>query len=505
MMLRVNKVFDNDCRQPTIFLTGITGSLGSFLAAQALRSGDRVVALVRGDTVSDAQQRVRQALSLPGAEDLADSVQIVCGDLLHLDQICLDGKIQGDNLILIHGAAGTGFDESQAEINLQTNFGGTRQMLNLAQRMKLPLVYLSTAYVAGCRTGVAREDELDVGQTFHNSYEETKYQAEIEVRQWSQQTGLPTIILRPGIVLGDSQRGHLVKFNTLYNLLRVFASLDGKISDRQLRIVAAADATKNFIPVDYFAQVAWQLIGRGQPGTYHITHPSPITISELRDIFTQLFNVPEICFVEEKAFAEDPSSPAERLCRRAGELYLPYMRAEPTFDRHNTDEALQDYPVLLPDMDLAYYRRLLGYARAVNWGNGSGSVQKPDTTLPKYVTSYFTKFLAEKLQQRLLPDLRLLTTSFQIRFKEFAEMHWSLSIQEGILTSVSQNGYTSDCDYIVGVPAFTQIVSGKLSPQQAFFQQKVDIEGDIETGLKVAAVLSVFFKQYPYEVPGGHG
>ena len=57
----------------------------------------------------------------------------------------------------------------------------------------------------------------------------------------------------------------------------------------------------------------------------------------------------------------------------------------------------------------------------------------------------------------------------------------------------------SQCVYSTDGNTFEKIVKGKLAPQQAFFRKKIDIKGNIETGLKLATVLAAFFRKYPYE------
>ena len=56
------------------------------------------------------------------------------------------------------------------------------------------LQYVSTAYVSGTHRGTFRETDLDVGQGFKNHYEETKFQAEVEVVR----SQVPRTIFRPG-------------------------------------------------------------------------------------------------------------------------------------------------------------------------------------------------------------------------------------------------------------------------------------------------------------------
>ena len=103
---------------------------------------------------------------------------------------------------------------------------GTGNVLELclAAKQLERLVYISTAYVAGRRTGVVYEHELAMGQTFKNHYESTKFQAEVWVRQTMDR--VPTTILRPAIVVGDSQTGETQKFDGPYYLLRAIAQAE---------------------------------------------------------------------------------------------------------------------------------------------------------------------------------------------------------------------------------------------------------------------------------------
>ena len=84
------------------------------------------------------------------------------------------------------------------------------------------LNYVSTAYVAGDRTGVVYEHELNLGQGFKNHYESTKFQAEVWVR--SAMDEMPTTIFRPAIVVGDSRTGETQKFDGPYYALRFIAA-----------------------------------------------------------------------------------------------------------------------------------------------------------------------------------------------------------------------------------------------------------------------------------------
>ena len=88
--------------------------------------------------------------------------------------------------------------------------------------------HVSTAYVAGTHTGRFTEDDLYVGQDFRNPYERSKFEAELVVRERGD--SLPTQVVRPSIVVGDSRTGWTPAFNVLYWPLRAFAAAPTRCS-----------------------------------------------------------------------------------------------------------------------------------------------------------------------------------------------------------------------------------------------------------------------------------
>ena len=76
---------------------------------------------------------------------------------------------------------------------------------------------------------------------------------------------------------------------------------------------------------------------------------------------------------------------------------------------------------------------------------------------------------------------------------------WVLEVKEGTLLSVSRNGAAAECSYVTDGATFERIVRGLYPPEEAFFEGRIDIRGNMEKGLRVAAVLSSFCTTYPYE------
>ena len=109
-----------------------------------------------------------------------------------------------------------------------------------------------TAYVAGERSDLVREDELVVGQGYRNTYEQTKAEAETLVR--SRLGSLPGVILRPSIIVGDSRTGVTSSFKMMYWPLKIYAR-------RLWRTVPGyPDAVLDIVPVDFVADSVARLL-----------------------------------------------------------------------------------------------------------------------------------------------------------------------------------------------------------------------------------------------------
>ncbi|MBK9064046.1 MAG: SDR family oxidoreductase [Acidobacteria bacterium] len=160
------------------------------------------------------------------------------------------------------------------DVAMRINVEGTKNVLEFVAGAPglRRLDYVSTAYVSGTAVGSFREKDLDVGQSFKNHYEETKFLAEVAVRE----SGLPATIYRPGIVVGDSRTGETAKFDGPYFALNAMSLLPSP--GAFLRIGNGA-AEVNLVPIDYVLEAIAQLgswdgaIGK----TYHLTDPAPET------------------------------------------------------------------------------------------------------------------------------------------------------------------------------------------------------------------------------------
>lgn len=147
--------------------------------------------------------------------------------------------------------------------------------------------YVSTAYVAGLRSGRVYESELAAHQPFKNHYESTKFAAEVLVR--ASMDEIPTAIYRPAIVVGDSRTGETQKFDGPYYILR-FVSLAQKRPGPLLQL-ASEEASFNVVPVDFVIDAI--AAGSRDPAmlgeTLHLVDPEPVAAAELMRLLARAY------------------------------------------------------------------------------------------------------------------------------------------------------------------------------------------------------------------------
>lgn len=266
----------------TILFTGFPGFLGSELLPRVLAREPDAVALcvVQRRFLPLARERLRRLESREPA--LRGRVTLVEGDIVEANLGLRDADaIKGRVTAVYHLAAL--YDLSVArEIAMRVNVQGTERVLHFsAQCRKLRrLHYVSTCYVSGRHEGVFRESDLDVGQTFNNHYEETKYLAEVAVRRMMR-AGMPATIYRPSIVVGDSVTGETQKYDGPY-----FA-MQWLLRQKRLAVmpvIGRPAATEfNVVPRDFVVDAIVHLSGLSESrgATYALADPEPLTVDEI--------------------------------------------------------------------------------------------------------------------------------------------------------------------------------------------------------------------------------
>jgi thioester reductase-like protein len=264
----------------TLLLTGFPGFLAGRLVPRLLAQDPdaRVVALVEPRMVERARAQA------------PDGVDVQPGDItdprLGLDETAYR-RLAGEVVAVYHLAAVYDLAVG-AELAERVNVQGTQHVLDFC-RACADLErhhYISTAYVAGLRSGKVLEDDLAAGQAFKNFYESTKFAAEVLVR--ASRDAIPTTIYRPAIVVGDSQTGQTQKFDGPYYLLRALSASFGPL---RLQI-GRGDSPFNVVPVDFVidAIAAGSRDPEAVGHTLHLVDPEPVTSDELLRLLSREYD-----------------------------------------------------------------------------------------------------------------------------------------------------------------------------------------------------------------------
>jgi long-chain acyl-CoA synthetase len=364
-----------DYEQGTV-LTGGTGFLGGEVLARLLERGeDPVYVLVRAEDEERAGDRLAALLEslLGSAEPWTHRAIAIRGDVTQpwLGMNPRDRDWLADRTDrIIHCAASVSFTMGLDE-QRRINVDGTRRMIDLArlcaQRGGLEtFAHVSTAYVAGTHAGGFREEDLDLGQSFRNAYERSKFEAEVIVheRGWD----LPVQILRPSIVVGDSNTGWTPTFNVLYGPMKAFAR------GAYPAIPARRSTPVDVVPVDFVADAVLALAGH--PGTtYHLTAGKlASSVAELIELGSAAASKPRPRVLPPWLYRRlihpllvRSGSQARRNALRRSEVYFPYFAMRTRYDNSAARAALAPAGLDAPPL-ASYFDRLMSYAQAAHWG-----------------------------------------------------------------------------------------------------------------------------------------
>src|SRR3954447_11542749 len=199
----------------SILITGTTGLLGRGVLQRLLANDARIRAIVL----------VRELSSWASVTDMSNvqgRVTLVEGDLRSFDLGLTSearAMIRRQVSAIVHLAADTSFSNTIEDARA-VNVTGTRHLLDLARECRAfdRFAYVSTAFVAGRRTGVITEELASPSAGWVNAYEQSKYEAELLVcrgaADWT--------ILRPATVVCDDRNGAVSQLNAVHRALRLY-------------------------------------------------------------------------------------------------------------------------------------------------------------------------------------------------------------------------------------------------------------------------------------------
>lgn len=259
------------------FITGGTGYLGSYIVTRLLEdpSVDRVFLLTRAKDREEGVKKLWKALQLHHDPDafyeMLPRIELVTGDLQN-PGLGLDGadreRVKSECDSILHAAASLNRKSSKACFN--ANLRGTLSVLKLAREMAETRAdfrrfgYVSTTAVSGRREHqiVGEDESIDWSLSDYDPYARTKKFAEHMVHELI--GDLPTVILRPPTVMGDSRFPQTTQFD----MIRITCwMIDSPV------VPMHPDTRLDFVPADFVGPAIADLFMKPELAwdTYHLS------------------------------------------------------------------------------------------------------------------------------------------------------------------------------------------------------------------------------------------
>lgn len=265
-----------------VLLTGFPSFAARKMCEELVRTGPRT--LVHAVVPQKFEAEARDALDGLTLDERG-RVNLVEGDAAAMDLGLSGAELASiaPEIDRIHHMAHVsylGADRALAEF---VNVGGAREILEVAAlctSLKCVMLH-SSAHVSGDRTGLVLEGELDKGQEFRNVVEETIARAEKMAR--AAMPTLPVCVVRPTIVVGDSQTGEVDRVGGPYFLILLIVT---SAPDFPLPLPGRPESLLHLVPVDYYVRAACALARdtRAPGRTFHVGDPSPLTAQRVFEL-----------------------------------------------------------------------------------------------------------------------------------------------------------------------------------------------------------------------------
>ncbi|NRA66867.1 MAG: SDR family oxidoreductase [Pseudobacteriovorax sp.] len=275
----------------TVLVTGVTGFVGSALAAGFIKNGIKVVAISRNDnsgwrTLKAIEEAVAQTQN-DFSRDIGQMLEVISIEYEKIEDLSKNPLLDEIDEVW-HSAAEMTYSKRKLNRSFAQNLEKTSRLYKIMARSKKckRFYYISTAYTGGIDDQMATE-ELHVSPILTNSYQASKWAAEMSLAQCNERWKLPVTIFRPSIVVGDEFTGWRGKssfgfYVFVENLMNI-----RELGVDQVQIDLDPNALVNLIPVnrvvDYAIKLSQSDSIRDSFEVVHASSGKPFTVVKLAE------------------------------------------------------------------------------------------------------------------------------------------------------------------------------------------------------------------------------
>ncbi len=342
----------------SIFVTGSTGYIGSYVVTNLLRDHkERLALLVRAKSTQDAHERLWKSLQLHMTfgefQSHLSRIDVFRGDLTDP----LFGLTKDDHARLvrsiasiIHVAASLNRKSSKACLNV--NLRGTLEVIKLARAAQdhhglLRFSDVSTVAVAGHRQSevVTEDKSIEWDRSDYDPYARTKKFCEHMLHELL--PDVPSTVFRPSTVLGDSRFPETTQFD----MIRALAMLT-----RMPVVPLSPHGRMDIVPADYVGRAIVEIHQKDKPahGIYHLSSgTASLTHQQISDSLRAHGHSVPLKFVPQlegsfaslvDALASSPRGWGVSLPASLFKVFLPYITYDTVFDNQRVVSELGEAP-----------------------------------------------------------------------------------------------------------------------------------------------------------------
>lgn len=313
--------------------------------------------------VADSQQERALALLENLPVTARERVSFWLGNARSID-LGLSGeelRVLSERVEVIHHCACV-TDPAGTKEEAAGNVQATAEILEVAEGMPRlkRLVCWSSATVSGNREGFVKEADLSDEAGFRNPIEESLYHVERMLRESADE--IPVVILRPALMVGDSNTGEMQDLSGFYLLIRFLLSAP---EDYRIPTPTHAGVRLSTVPVDYAVKAGLRIAQdeRSVGRTFHIVDPKPLTVQHALHLFAEATGRPA-------PKEHDPLNLATALMRAPGlqrfthttRAFLDQLKTDVIYDDRGARELLAGTSIMCPPLE-SYVDAMVARAR----------------------------------------------------------------------------------------------------------------------------------------------
>lgn len=346
-----------------VLLTGFPSSLlARPLLARILEKepNTRLLALTPRAQVEQANTYLSQLDA--GARE---RVEILIGDTPDMDFGLSGAKFTeiARRVDVIHHCAFVSYAGARRELAERVNVGGTGEVLELAEAAShlSQLVLWSSALVGTTKQGRVFEGDLRAPSSFPGAVEETRFRAEAMVREVVDH--VPTTVMRPSIIVGDSRTGEIDRMEGPYLLVQLMLSSP---VDLRVPLPGRGDVPLHLVPIDYVVNAGHAIASdaRSIGRTFHLVDEHPLTARRVFELIAEACGRPgPVGGLPTQLASALLCTPGLERFSHIPRAFLEQLAVEVTYDARNTRELLAGTGIECPRAS-TYLTVMVDYVRS---------------------------------------------------------------------------------------------------------------------------------------------